>query len=86
MSCQAVELENSSAYLNSVDANDLVHTLYQEVHHQIQNNPTTAISEALHSGLTPPTFTKSAEETDSGSTLTWFQAQGTAQVGVINTP
>lgn len=88
VSCQAVELENSSGYRNGVAADDLAYTLYQECYHQFQNNVTTAISEALHNGLTPPDGiqTRNSEETDSGSTLSWIQRTGTCQVGVINTP
>jgi len=88
VSCQAVELGNSSAYRNSVEADDLAYTLYQECHRLFQNNATTAISEALHSGLTPPDGiqTRNSEETDSGSTLNWIQRTGTCQVGVLNTP
>lgn len=86
VSCQAAELDTESAYLNGVEATELAFTLYQEVHHQIQNNATSAVSEALHTGLTPPTQTKNMEETDSGSTLQWYQQQGTCQVGVLNTP
>lgn len=86
VSCQAVELENSGSYRNSTSADDLVDDLYQEVHATIQNNATTAISEALFVGLTPPTQTRSSEEADSGSTLNWIQRQGTCAMGVINEP
>lgn len=86
VSCQAVELENSSAYRNGVSASALAYTLYQECLHQIQNNSETAISEAVFVGMTPSTQTKNSEETDSGSTLQWIQRQGTAYIGVINEP
>lgn len=86
VSCQAVELEDSSAYRNGIAADDLTDTLYQECHSKIQNNATTAISEALFVGMTPPTQTRNSEETDSGSTLTWIQRQGSVNMGVIDTP
>lgn len=83
LSCQAVE---GQSYRNSVEPEDLTYTLYQECHHQIQNNATTAISEALFIGVTPSTQTRSSSETDSGSTETWIQRQGTITMGVLNTP
>lgn len=86
LSCQAVELEGSSAYLNGTSPEDLVDDLFQECHHQIQNNATTAISEAAFISLTPATQTRSSDQTDSGSTLEWIQRQSTAQMGVLNTP
>lgn len=88
VSCQAVELENNSAYRNGVEADDLAYQLYQECYTLLQNNATTAISEALHNGLTPPDGiqNQNTEETSSGSTLRWIQRTGTCQVGTINTP
>jgi len=83
LSCQAVEGES---YRNGVEAEDLVHDLYSEVHSTLQNAPD-AIGEALWTGLpTPPTTTTSQDETDSGSTVTWIQRQGTVPVGVLYTP
>lgn len=86
VSCQAVELEHNSSYRNSTQADDLVDDLYQECHHQIQNNAGSAISDAIYVGLTPPTQTRSSTETDAGSTLTWIQRQGTAFMGVVDEP
>jgi hypothetical protein len=83
ISCQTVE---EGSYLNNTSAEQLVLTLYQECHQQIQSNATTALSEPLFVGMTPPTTTRSTEETDSGSTITWIQKQGTINFGVINTP
>jgi len=83
VSCQAVQ---GGAYLNQVDADDLVYTLYQEVKHQIQNNPASAISDALYLGITPSTQTRSSDETDSGSTENWVQRAGTIYMGVIDEP
>ena len=86
VSVQAVELEGSASYLNGTTAREIVHDIYSEVHTQIQTNSTSAVSEALFVGLTPPTVTRSTEETDSGSTLEWYQRQGTCNMGVLNTP
>lgn len=86
LSCQAVELEGSSAYLNGVSPEQLVFDMYQECNQQIQANVTTAIDEVLFVGLTPSTQTRSSEQTDSGSTLEWMQRQGTCAMGVLNTP
>lgn len=88
LSCQAVELEDSSAYLNGVAADDLAYQLYQECHDLLQNNVISAINEALYTSLTPPdgTQTRNSEETDSGSTLNWIQRQGQVQMGYINEP
>lgn len=83
ISCQAVQ---EGSYLNSTEAETLVHDLYQECHHQIQNNATTAINESLFVGMTPATVTRSTDEADSGSTISWIQRQGTIRMGVINTP
>lgn len=84
VSCQAIE---GKSYLNGVEAEDLVHTLYSEVHDRVQNNVTTAVGEALFTGVpTPPTQTRSTDEDDSGSTVTWIQAQGSVPVGVQYTP
>jgi hypothetical protein len=83
LSCQAVE---EGSYLNNTTAEQLVLKLYQECHHQIQNNPTTAVPEARQVGMTPATVTRSTEETDAGSTITWVQRQGTVDVNVLNTP
>jgi hypothetical protein len=74
------------AYLNGVSAQDLVYDLYQECHYQIQNNVTTAVSEALFVGMTPATVTRSTDEPDSGDTITWVQRSGTINLGVINEP
>jgi len=83
ISVQAVQ---EGAYLNGVSAEDLVYDLYQECHHQVQNNATTAVSEALFVGMTPPTVTRSTDEPDSGDTITWLQRSGTINMGVIDTP
>jgi len=86
VSCQAVELDGSSAYLDGVDADTLAFDLYQEVHSKIQNNGNTAITDALDVGLTPSTQLRTSNETDSGSTLEFVQRQGTASIEVLNTP
>jgi len=86
VSCQAAEIDGSGGYRNGVDAATIIYKLYQECHHQIQNNTETAINEAQFAGMTPSTVTRSNEETDSGSTLEWYQRQGTVNVGVINEP
>ena len=83
VSCQTLE---GGAYLGGVNYDDLVKALYDECHHQFQNNTETAVSEALFAGMTPPTYSRNTEETDSGSTITWMQAQGTVNVGVLDTP
>jgi hypothetical protein len=88
VSCQAVQSKDGDGakYRNGKEANALVKSLYDECHRLIQNNSTTAVSEALPVGMTPPTTTRSNEETDSGSTITWIQRQGTVNIPVINTP
>lgn len=87
VSVQAVKpAEDMDMYLNGVRAETLVFKIYQEIHQQIQTNAEDALSEALFVGLSPPTVTRDNEGTDSGSTATWVQRQGTATVGVINEP
>jgi len=88
VSCQAVQsLSGDGAkYRNGTEADVLVKELFDECHRLIQNNATTAISEALSVGMTPATTTRSNEETDSGSTITWIQRQGTVDMMVLNTP
>jgi len=81
VSCQATE---GGAYLNSVDYDELVFTLYQEVQHQIQTNATTGITEAQWLGVTPPTYTRDAGE--DGGTGVFMQAQGTINFGYIDSP
>lgn len=83
ISVQAVQ---EGAYLNGTSAQDLVHDIYQECHHQIQNTTETAVSEALFVGMTPATVTRSTDEPDAGDTITWVQRQGTINMGVINEP
>lgn len=70
----------------NVEARTIIHDIYQECHHQIQNNATTAITDAQYATITPPTLTKSTSEDDAGSTTTWKQLQGTASFRYRNTP
>jgi len=82
ISVQAVE---NGPYLNSVDYDELVFSIYQEIHSLLGGQVT--IDETLYVGeLTPGTQTRSSDETDSGSTDTWVQRQGTLPVGVQYTP
>lgn len=83
VSCQAVEGRD---YLNGVDPQTLAYALYQECHHQIQNNVTAVDGQYLFAGMTPPTPTKSNTEENGTSTDTWFQYQGSVDVGYIDTP
>jgi len=83
VSAQAVQ---GGAYLNGVDHTTIVTDIYDEIHHQIQNNTEDAVSEALFTGMTPATITRDTEETDSGNTQTWIQAQGSISMGVIDEP
>jgi len=83
LSVQAVE---NGPYLNSVAYDELVFTIYQELR-SIFNAGRDEISDSLWVGsLTPPTQTRSSDETDSGSTDTWCQRQGTLPVGIQYTP
>lgn len=87
VSVQAVKpAEDMDMYLNGVNAEDLVFEIYQEIHQQVQENVTTALDDAIFAGMTPPTVTRSNDESDSGSTATWIQRAGTVNVGVLNTP
>jgi len=87
VSVQAVKpAEDVDVYLNKVSAENLVFDIYQEIHQQVQQNAEDALSEALFTGITPPSVTRSNDSTDSGSTATWIQRQGTITVGVINEP
>lgn len=83
VSCQAVE---GQEYLGNKEPKEIAFSLYQECHHQIQNNTETVDSQYLFSGMTPPTLTKSNTEENGDSTDTWFQYSGTCDVGVINEP
>lgn len=83
VSVQAVE---GQSYRNGVKPRELTYTIFSEVHHQIQTNVTTAISEAQWATVSPPTLTENEQETDSGSTITWFQRQGTAGFAWQNEP
>lgn len=83
VSCQAVEGRD---YLNGVGPKQLAFALYQECHHQIQSNVTTVDSDYLFAGMTPPTPTKSNTQENGDSTDTWYQYQGSVDVGYINTP
>jgi len=88
VSCQAVQSKDGDGarYLNGTKAETLVKQFYDECHRLVQNNATTAIDEILVTGMTPPTTTRNNEETDSGSTITWIQKQGTVSVNILNTP
>jgi len=86
ISVQAVQSPNGGGYRNGTSARDITFTIYQECNDRIQNNVTTAISEALFAGMTPPTVTRSNTEANGGSTTTWIQQAGTINLGVLNTP
>lgn len=82
VSVQAVQ---GGSYRNSVDYDDLVQTIYSEVRFQLKD--VDAITEAIYTGeLTPPTSLRDNRETDSGSTETFYQQQGTVPVGVQYEP
>jgi len=83
VSCQAVE---GKSYLNDTPPQEVARQLYQECHAQIQQNVTDVDQDLLFSGMTPPTPTKSNTEENGDSTDTWYQYQGTVNVGVLNTP
>jgi len=82
ISVQAVE---NGPYLDNIDYDDLVFEIYQEIHSLFGGE--VSIDETLYVGeLSPGTQTRSSDETDSGSTDTFVQRQGTLPVGVIYTP
>lgn len=82
----SVQVAEGGAYRNSTEYDALAHDIYSEIHSTIQNNTTSAISEALIVGVpTPPTPTRNPGEDDS-DTLDWYQLQGTVPVEVLNTP
>lgn len=83
VSCQAVQ---EGAYLNGVDAEELVQTLYEECKDRIQNSAGEQLGGVQLLGMTPPTVTRSTEEPDNSDSITWLQYQGTANVSVIDTP
>lgn len=84
VSCQAVQMNGQGAYRNNTDFDDLVEELYAECFYQFQNTRQ-AVNGSLWTGLLPPpTQTRNQEETDSGSTITFVQRQGSVPVGVIN--
>jgi len=86
VSAQAVQVPSGGGYRNSTDAKKIVRELYDEAHHQIQTNIGAIDSEIEFAGMTPPTTTRSTEETDSGNTITRIQKQGVCNVGVIDEP
>lgn len=82
VSVQALE---NGPYLNGVSYDDLVFTIYQEIHSLFGGGVN--LTDSLWVGeLTPGTQTRSTDEPDSDSTDTWCQRQGTLSVGVIYTP
>lgn len=82
ISVQAVQ---GDSYRNSTDYDDLVQSIYAEVKFQFKD--VDAVSDGIFTGtLTPPTATRSTDETDSGSTETWYQHQGTLPVGILYEP
>lgn len=84
LSCQAVEGES---YLDDTPPDDLVQDLYSEVHSTLQDTRQSALEGVMWVGTpTPPTYTANQEETSAGSTITFWQSQGTVPVGVLNTP
>lgn len=87
VSVQAVQLDGTSAYLDSTEYDDLTHDIYEECHRVIQATAPGTLSEVDWVGPpTPPTQTRSSDETDSGSTITWTQRQGTVPVAFTRTP
>lgn len=81
----SVQATQDGDYLNNVDYQTLVTDIYAECRFQLKD--VDAVSNALYTGdMTPPTQTRSNEETDSGSTVTWLQRQGTVPVGFRYTP
>jgi len=82
-----VVTSQDGAYLGTdTDYYDIAHTIYSEIKFQIQEE-TKGDSETLfQGGLTPPTITRSNEESDSGSTSTWYQLAGTVPVGIMYEP
>jgi len=84
VSVQTKQVPGGGGYLDGTDYDELVFDIYTEIHSLIQNDATTAISEAQFLGLTPPTYTR--ENGDNDERQTWYQAQGTARMGVIDTP
>jgi hypothetical protein len=82
ISVQAVE---NGPYLNSADYDDLVAEIYSGLHDLLDGNITLESGVRMHR-LTPPTQTRSSDETDSGSTDTWIQHTGTVPVDIQYTP
>jgi len=82
VSVQTHEVPGGGGYLDGMEYDDLAYDIYSEISNLIQNNVTTAIDAALFA--TPPTFTR--DNGDDGDTMTWYQAQGTVNIGVIDTP
>lgn len=82
----SVQATDDTTYRNSTDARPLIQDIYAEIHHQVQNNVTSAISEAQWATTSPGTTTTSQQETDSGSTVTWLQKQGQMGFAWLNEP
>ena len=83
VSCQAVEGRD---YLNGTNPKEVARLLYAECHAQIQDNSSAVSNEFIFAGMTQPTLTKSNTEENGTSTDTWYQWQGTVDVGIIDTP
>lgn len=79
---------DGAPYLNNTKAENLVHDIYRECQDTVQANPALDLSNSgvILKGMTPPTITRNNEETDSGSTITWMQAQGTVAVDFTDEP
>lgn len=87
VSVQAVKPpEDIGVYLNNVKAEDLVFKIYQECHQQVQQQAGRGLGDADTLGMTPATVTRSNSDTDSGSTNTWIQREGTIFASVLNEP
>lgn len=83
----SVQAKQDGDYLNSTEYDDLLHDIFEECRYQCRSNASQGIAESQFIGDPgPPVQTRSTEETDSGSTLTWVQRQSTVPVGVQYEP
>jgi hypothetical protein len=82
ISVQAVE---NGPYLNSADYDDLVSDIYAGLHDLLDGFIQLEQGVWMYR-LTPPTQTRSSDETDSGSTDTWVQHQGSVPIHIQYTP
>lgn len=89
VSVQAVgERTASGLYRNGATASEIIHDIYWECHHQVQQSVGKKLgsSDLILHGMTPPTKTRNPEETDGGSTRVWTQNQGTVETQFIDEP